>query len=81
MHDNNISDVQVWIDRIWKDVDSHSIFANIVLKVKNTEHRSQSSSTYDDDYSGFPLPSLLWTLNRLAIYVKSFIHMKMPWKS
>jgi hypothetical protein len=34
MHDNNISDVQVWIDRIWKDVDSHSIFANIVLKVE-----------------------------------------------
>jgi mediator of RNA polymerase II transcription subunit 5 len=36
MHDNNVSDVQVWIDRIWKDTYSHtsSIFANIVLKVK-----------------------------------------------
>ena len=34
MHDNNTSDIQVWIDRIWKDADSHSIFANIVLKVK-----------------------------------------------
>ena len=33
MQDNNVSDVQVWIDRIWKDADSHSIFANIVLKV------------------------------------------------
>ena len=34
MHDNNISDVQVWIDRIWRDAGSHSVFANIVLKVK-----------------------------------------------
>ena len=82
MHDNNVSDVQVWIDRIWKDTDSHSIFANIVLKVKKNEHCSRSFSTYDDgDYSGFPLPSLLWMLNRLGIYVKSFIHMNMPWKS
>ena len=34
MHDNNISDVQVWVVCIWKDADSHSIFVNIVLKVK-----------------------------------------------
>ena len=80
MHDNNISDVQVWVDRIWKDVDSHSIFANIVLKVKTLNILSQTSSTHDD-YSGFLPPSLLWTLNRLAISVKSFIHMNMPWKS
>jgi hypothetical protein len=80
MHDNNISDVQVWVDRIWKDVDSHSIFANIVLKVKALNIFAKISSTYYD-YSGFPLPSLLWTLNRLAISVKSFIHMNMPWKS
>ena len=82
MHDNNISDIQVWIDRIWKDVGSHSIFANIVLKVKkkNGENRSRSSSTYDDDYSDFPLLSLVWTLNRLAIFAKSFIHTSMPWK-
>ncbi|KAF8807476.1 hypothetical protein BYT27DRAFT_7223294 [Phlegmacium glaucopus] len=32
IHDSNVSDVQVWIDRIWKDVGSHSVFANIVLK-------------------------------------------------
>lgn len=59
MHDNNVSDVHVWIDRIWKDVGSHSVFANIVLKVKKEKkkklnHRSQGFSTdYDDDIAIF----------------------------
>jgi len=42
MHDNNVSDVQVWIDRVWKDVGSHSVFANIVLKVKKKKTLNHS---------------------------------------
>ena len=82
MQDNNVSDVQVWIDRIWKDADSHSIFANIVLKVykKTLNIVAKKLQLMMNDCSGFPLPSLLWMLNRLGIYAKSFIHMNMPWK-
>ncbi|KAF8168029.1 mediator complex subunit Med5-domain-containing protein [Crassisporium funariophilum] len=32
MHDNKVTEAKVWVDRIWKDVSSHSVFANIVLK-------------------------------------------------
>jgi hypothetical protein len=46
MHDNNFSDVQIWIDRIWKDVGSHSVFANIVLKVKYRAIATQALSIY-----------------------------------
>ncbi|KAJ3503158.1 hypothetical protein NLJ89_g8558 [Agrocybe chaxingu] len=32
MQDQDISDAQVWVERIWKDPGSHAVFANVMLK-------------------------------------------------
>jgi len=32
--DSGVEDLQPWIDRVWRDASSHSVFANVARKVR-----------------------------------------------